>query len=122
NTWNTIQQGGAVVFSNLTNFLQAKASSIDFSIPGAWDPERGFRQSLAGAYLTDEFRIRENLTFNYGLRWEFTTIPSEVNGKVANLRSIADSRLTVGDPFFNNPAGRNFGPRVGFAWAPRLLP
>jgi Carboxypeptidase regulatory-like domain/TonB-dependent Receptor Plug Domain len=118
NTINTIQQGGAVVFSNLSNFLLAKPSSIDFSIPGAYDPERGFRQTLAAAYIADDFRVRENLTFNFGLRWEFATVPTEANGKISNLRNISDTSLTVGDPYFNNPEKKNFAPRGGFAWSP----
>jgi hypothetical protein len=50
------------------------------------------------------------------LRYEFITVPTEVNGKVANLRTMDASQVTVGDPFFNNPSLLNFAPRLGFAW------
>jgi hypothetical protein len=119
NTYNLLQLGGAVTFSNLSDFLQARPRSIDFSIPGAYDPVRGFRQTLAGGFVNDEYRVRENLTVHYGVRYEFASVPREVNGKISNLRGIYDSSLTVGDPYFSNPARGNFAPRVGFAWSPR---
>lgn len=118
NTYNTLQQGGAVTFANLADFLRGAARSIDFSIPGAYDPARGFRQTLAAGYINDEYRLRGNLTITLGVRYEFATVPKEVNGKISNLRNIPDTSLTVGDPYFNNPSRRNIAPRVGFAWSP----
>src|SRR5207244_1430229 len=53
-----------------------------------------------------------------GLRYEFATVPTEVNGKIANLRNVSDSKITVGDPWHRNPSLKNFAPRVGLAWDP----
>jgi hypothetical protein len=117
NTDNIIQQGGAVVFPNVSAFLQGRPTSIDFSIPGAYDPLRAFRQTLAGAFVTDEFRVRENLSLNFGLRWEFATTPREADGKITNLRGLTDTQMTVGGRYFDNPSWTNFGPRAGFAWS-----
>lgn len=118
NTYNALQQGGAVTFNNLSDFLRGVARSIDYSIPGFYDPARGFRQGLFGGFAGDEFRIKPNLTLTYGVRYEFASVPTEVNGKISNLRNLLDSSLTVGDPYFANPSTRNFAPRVGFAWSP----
>jgi hypothetical protein len=46
------------------------------------------------------------------------TVPTEVNGKLANLRSITDPAPIVGNPYFHNPTLKNFAPRLGFAWDP----
>lgn len=119
NTYNTLQEGGAVTFASLGDFLRGTARSIDYSVPGFYDAARGFRQTLFGGFLTDEFRIKENLTVNIGVRYDMATVPTEVNGKTANLRQITDSQITVGDPYFNNPSIGNFAPRVSIAWAPR---
>jgi hypothetical protein len=49
------------------------------------------------------------------MRYEFVTSPTEVNGKVANLRSINDPAVTVGGTFFKTPKG-GIAPRIGFAY------
>jgi hypothetical protein len=88
---------------------------------------RNLRQSIFGAYLQDDWHFRPNLTLNLGLRYEMSTVPTETNGKIANLRNMADASPVCGalvgicastGPFFNNPTLKNFEPRVGFAWDP----
>ncbi len=116
---NTVsQRGGIMNFANLASFLQGAALSMDVALPGLVDPVRGYRQSLFGFFAQDDIRLRQNLTLNLGLRYEFVTVPTEANGKISNLRTVLDSRVTVGDPWHENPSLRNFAPRVGLAWDP----
>jgi hypothetical protein len=86
------------------------------------------RASYAAVYAQDDWRVRDRLTLNLGLRWEAEFPRREVN-----------NRMNSFDPFANNPvsgtpgvvtfAGRdgtperafrtdlnNIGPRVGFAY------
>jgi outer membrane receptor protein involved in Fe transport len=116
---NTVsQRGGVVNFDNLELFLQGRARTVDVALPGLVDPVRGYRQSLFGFFMQDDFKFKPNLTFNLGLRYEFVTVPTEVNGKISNLRNVTDSLITVGDPWHNNPSLKNFAPRIGIAWDP----
>ncbi len=116
---NTVsQRGGVLNFANLEQFLQGRAISADVALPGLVDPVRGYRQSLFGFFIQDDYKLRSNLTFNLGLRYEFITIPTEVNGKISNLRNVSDSKVTVGNPWHNNPSLKNFAPRIGIAWDP----
>jgi len=56
-----------------------------------------------------------------------TTVPTETNGKLVNLRNLGDPAPVCGvvvtgcasaGPLFSNPTLHNFEPRVGFAWDP----
>jgi outer membrane receptor protein involved in Fe transport len=114
----TSQQGGIVTFPNLAAFLQGQPSNVDFAIPGLIDPIRDYKQWLFGFFGQDDVRLRPNLSLNLGLRYEFITTPTEVNGKISNLRSVSDATLTVGDPWHSNPSLKNFAPRLGIAWDP----
>jgi len=114
----TSQRGGIVVFTNLENFLRGLPQNVDLAVPGKIDPHRGYRQSLWAFFAQDDVRLRSNLTVNLGLRYEFTTVPTEVNGKISNLRSILDSQVTIGSPWHSNPHKKNFAPRLGLAWDP----
>src|SRR5438128_12286072 len=77
------------------------------------------RQTMIAGYLQDDFRFKSNLSFNLGLRYEFLTIPKEVNGKVALLKNLTDAAPTVGGPImYRNPRLKNFARRVGFVWDP----
>jgi hypothetical protein len=116
---NTSSQiGGLLTFTNISNFLQGNPSQFDFAVPGGVDPIRGYRQRVFAFFLQDDVRLRPNLTVNLGLRYEFATVPTEVNGKISNLRNVTDPALNVGGQWYANPSLKNFGPRVGLAWDP----
>jgi hypothetical protein len=123
--------GGTWSFGSLPNFLTNKPRNFSSALPARLTP-RGLRQTLFGAYAQDDWRWRPNLTVNLGLRYEMTTVPTEVQGKLVNLLNINDPLPHCAnisffpgecDPtplpsFFLNPTLRNFEPRVGFAWDP----
>ncbi|MBI3939454.1 MAG: TonB-dependent receptor [Acidobacteria bacterium] len=111
---------GSFSFSNLESFLRGIPSQLSLAmIPGS-DAIRGWRQWLVGTFLQDDWRISSHLTMNLGVRWEFYTVPQEVNGKLSNLRDMLhDTSVTLGDPFWRNPSKKNVAPRVGLAWDPR---
>ena len=69
-------------------------------------------------YFQDEWRVRPRLTLNLGIRYEFITSPTEVAGRIANLREQFAPDVIVGNPYFLNPSLKNFAPRVGFAYDP----
>ncbi|MEK6336377.1 MAG: carboxypeptidase-like regulatory domain-containing protein [Acidobacteriota bacterium] len=87
----------------------------------------GLRYYQYNFFGQDEWRIRKNLTLNFGLRYEYNTPPKERSNLIER---------TFSDPLLNNPnvadlrtfiAGRtqifesdknNFEPRFGLAWSP----
>jgi hypothetical protein len=108
---------GGFKFRNIADFFANQPGSFIATLPGLLTP-RGVRQTLLGGYVQDDWRFRRNLTLNLGLRYEITTVPTEVQGKLSTLINMTDSQPHLGNPFFSNPTLHNFEPRVGFAWDP----
>ena len=79
---------------------------------------RHHTQWLVGVYAQDDWRALTDLTVNAGLRYEIVTVPNEVDGKITNVRSLADPKATLGAPLFNNPSLHNVAPRMGFVYSP----
>ena len=114
-------------FNTLQDFLTNNPTKFQGGIASTLSP-RNLRQSLFGLYLQDDWRIRPNLTLNLGLRYEMSTVPTEKDGKIANLRNLTDPLPACGKvvtggcsgagAFFSNPTLHNFEPRIGFAWDP----
>jgi hypothetical protein len=128
-----VQAGGQQIYSftNLSNFLTNKPKS---AIIGVGQATPHTRQSIVGVYLMDDWRIRPNLTVNLGLRWEMSTVPTEVNNEIANIVNPTDPLPTVGNlplslckvcptypagaPLYRNYSPLHGDPRIGFAWDP----
>lgn len=94
---------------------------------------RGYRVRETGIYFQDTWRVRPNLTLNYGLRWDYNAVPYEVNGQMSTLvdqnpsgpqpaggfefklvgKNSANPNLKLWDNDYNN-----FAPRFGFNYSP----
>lgn len=109
---------GIYEFRDIPNLLAANPRRFDVMVPGGDDPTRNLNQHLLGAYFQDNWQVRRDVTLNLGLRYEFASVPTEVDGKSSNLRNFTDPDVTVG-PLFGNPTAKSFSPRVGVVWAPQ---
>ena len=109
---------GSYSFPSLAGFLSNQPTTFLGGLTGAQPAHE--RASLFGGYLQDDWRLRPNLTLNLGLRYEASTVPSEVGGRLDNLQSLSAVLPPghLGNPLFSNPTLRNFEPRLGFAWDP----
>ena len=48
------------------------------------------RQSYVAFFGQDEWRPTNDFTMNFGVRYEFFTVPYDINGQVAGLLSFQD--------------------------------
>src|SRR3984957_2448738 len=84
------------------------------------DPRRDIHNWAYGLFVQDDWRVKKNLTINYGLRYEFSTVMKEAHNLLGNFDPNSPTGLIqagingVSGPY--NPDHTNFAPRVGFAW------
>ena len=73
-------------------------------------------QTAFYGYVQDDWRASQKLTFNYGVRYEFTSLPQ--GEKVQALNAGANDPGLI---LFNKPQPdyKGIAPRFGFAFAPR---
>ncbi len=110
-------ENGGFSFGSLAAFLTNQPTSFSASVASSASP-RGLRETLLAGYVQDDWRATKNLTLNLGLRYEVTTVPKEVQGKLSVLQNFTDSQVHIGSPYFSNPTLHDFEPRVGFAYDP----
>ena len=89
-------------FTGWENFLRGFATNFQ---EGFGNPLAENRFNEENLYAQDDFRLKPNLTLNFGLRWEGVGAPREIK-----------DRFKYG---FNGDYN-NFEPRFGFAWSPKV--
>ena len=115
NTNSQSRVSGEYRFSGVREMLMNQPDRYRAQLPGS-DTVRGFRQWIGALYIHDAWKPHPRLTLDLGLRHEWTTVPSEVNGKIANLDELSSPEMRIGAPLFDNPSLLNFAPRAGLAW------
>jgi hypothetical protein len=125
-----------------TNFIYNKALQPQ---PAGATAVRDFHYNEAELYFADNWRVRNDLTISYGLRWSYYGVPFESNGfetvSSVGLDALFAARVQNGQlgvsgpgaapllsyslggpanngPGYYKPDYKNFGPRLGIAWNP----
>jgi len=91
-------------------------------------PKFNFKEYDIAAYFGDDWRVRDNLTINLGLRWEYSSQAINL------LHDLSVENQAGSNPFWDTslPASvttlptipnhyKYFGPNVGFAWNPHFF-
>jgi TonB dependent receptor len=118
-------------YPSLAALLSNAPDQLNALAPGGSN-EVAIRESLFGVYVQDDWLFRPNLTFNLGLRYEFTTLPKDANNRIQEITTITNCATPGVAPNINSPCGpvhvnsfiannpttKNFEPRIGFAYDP----
>ena len=127
--------------ANIPNPLIDFALGIpDGALQFVGDSHRNFRFTSYGIFAQDSFRLRPNLTLNYGLRYELNTVLHEAHGRLSswwpqkyttfldptdpNIQSNLTALEASGVVTQNGVGGvydgdhNNFAPRIGLSWDP----
>ncbi len=117
--------GTTYSFANLTAFLANQASTVqylgDVSAPSVFNNgatgERHTVQNYFIGYAQDEWRMRRDVTLNYGLRYEYYTPLREANDLIVKFNidtGTIDPNTT--QEFISKKD--NFEPRISLTYAP----
>ena len=121
--------------SFLTGLVAFQGQSQFFDKAGRRVPNdlRRYRTTESGVFVQDTWRIRQDLTLNLGVRWDYNTVPYEKDGLLSNLIDQNPSLRAPAGGFVFKTVGKNsdnpdislwdkdlnnFGPRFGFAYSP----
>ena len=117
--------GTTYTYSNIAGFLANTPQSVQFlgdvSAPSPFNNgatgQRFAKQEYYIAYAQDEWKIRPNLTLNYGLRYEYYT-PLREDRNLQVLFDIETGQLRSPSEAAFKASKTNFGPRVALTWSP----
>ena len=117
--------GTTYSYSNLANFLANTASSVQFNGDVSSQPfnvgatgNRFAKEEFYIGYAQDEWKIKPNLTLNYGLRYEYyTPLREDKNRQV--VFDIDKGVILPSDTTVYKGLKTNFAPRVSLAWSPK---
>ncbi|MBZ5575104.1 MAG: TonB-dependent receptor [Acidobacteriia bacterium] len=117
NSGNTLTTS-SVAYAGLNELIDNQADSASY-LQG--EGVVGNRRTFYQAYAQDEFRVSPTLTLNLGLRYEYYSVAHEI----LNRSAVADilgcgGFCPKGTPYYD-PNTKDFGPRLGVAWAPAAL-
>jgi hypothetical protein len=116
--------GTTYSYTNLAAFLSNNASIAyngDVSAPSPFNNgatgNRYAKSEYYIGYVQDEWKIKPNLTFNYGLRYEYYTPLREDQDRQV-VFDISSGVILPSDTTVYKSQKTNFAPRLSFAWSP----
>src|SRR5499426_2470784 len=118
NSGNTLTTSSINYASADSDFINNKADSATY-LQG--EGVVGNRRTYYQGYFQDEFKATHNFTLNLGLRYEYYSVSHEILNRSAVVDILGCGGFCPkGTPYYD-PNYKDFGPRVGVAWAPSIF-
>lgn len=123
---------GRVSFQTFLQPVDLVAASAPSGVFQAVTPGSGSAISLRyyqyNYFWQDEWRVRPNLSIDFGARYEYNTPPRELRRRIENTFNDPALALVPGLPVFLggrtsifDPDRNNIAPRIGIAYSPSLF-
>ncbi len=116
---------GQYVYGDFNSFLADDPAFINAALG---NPKEVFKENDLAFYVQNDWRIKDNLTLNLGLRWEWfqqavnllhdSSLAQQTGSSPFWDPTLDLSRTTI--PYIPQDLN-NFSPVVGFAWTPRVM-
>ncbi len=117
NSGNTLTTA-SISYASADDFINNKASSATY-LQG--EGVVGNRRTFYQGYAQDTFKATPNLTLNFGLRYEYYSVVHEILNRSAVVDILGCGGFCPkGTPYYD-PNTKDFGPRIGLAWAPSIF-
>jgi hypothetical protein len=117
NSGNTLTTA-SLSYASPDDFVNNKASSATY-LQG--EGVVGSRRTFYQGYAQDEWKITPNFTLNAGLRYEFYTVVHEILNRSAVVDIAGCGGFCPKGTAYYDPNTKDFGPRLGAAWAPAIF-
>jgi hypothetical protein len=114
---NFRQPTGSFNFPTVASFIAGNANSFNVTLG---NQSSSIEEAAFGFFVQDNFRIRPNLTFEGGIRYDWNMTPTERFDRFIIFDAATASLLRVGsniDEVYHQN-NKNLQPRVGIVWDP----
>jgi hypothetical protein len=120
-SWGIGDGANAASLASLADFLAGRVDTNKASITYG-DLQRNYYLNTTSGFFQDSWKVRPNLTLNYGLNWIFQSPLSEPTNRISTFIPSMGGITYVGQGITTlYPRDwNNFGPRFGFAYSPGL--
>ena len=108
---------GAFTFANVGSFLTGNGNGFQVTLG---DRSSAIIQNAFGFYVQDNYKLRQNLTIELGLRYDWNMTPTERYNRFVVFDPDSASLVRIGsgiDKVYEEN-NNNFQPRIGIAWDP----
>jgi TonB dependent receptor len=104
----------SMTFLSPDDFIHDRLSQVSITPE---TPTNGTRATQVGLYVQDSYQIRPSLVLDYGLRYDIETVPHDSRYATRTFDTRCSCLAPAGTPYFATN-DKDFGPRIGIAWAP----
>ena len=106
---------GSFNFATVDAFLAGNANSFNVTLGSVTS---SIANGAVGFFVQDNFKVKANLTLEFGLRYDFFISPTERFDRFVNFDQTSGALIRITEDKLYDNNSKNIQPRVGFAWDP----